>query len=104
MGSWFYLIPAAGVLALLFALVKSAGVSKQDAGNETMQEIAGHIHEGAMAFLSREYKVLAIFVVIVAVLLAVGNASQAAHRDAATRSFQGSGQRSGPRSGPRIRG
>jgi K(+)-stimulated pyrophosphate-energized sodium pump len=76
MGSWFYLIPAAGVLALLFALVKSAWVSKQDAGNEKMQEIAGHIHEGAMAFLSREYKVLAIFVVIVAVLLAVGNASQ----------------------------
>ena len=75
MGSWFYLIPAAGVLALLFALVKSAWVSKQDAGNEKMQEIAGHIHEGAMAFLAREYKVLAIFVLIVAVLLAAGNAS-----------------------------
>jgi K(+)-stimulated pyrophosphate-energized sodium pump len=75
MGSWFYLIPAAGVLALLFALAKSAWVSKQDAGNEKMQEIAGHIHEGAMAFLAREYKVLAIFVLIVAVLLAAGNAS-----------------------------
>ncbi len=75
MGSWFYLIPAAGVLALLFALVKSAWVSKQDAGNEKMQEIAGHIHEGAMAFLAREYKVLAIFVLIVAVLLAAGNAN-----------------------------
>jgi K(+)-stimulated pyrophosphate-energized sodium pump len=75
MGSWFYLIPAAGVLALLFALMKSAWVTKQDAGTEAMQEIAGHIHEGAMAFLAREYKVLAIFVVIVAVLLAVGNAN-----------------------------
>ena len=75
MGSWFYLIPAAGVLALLFALAKSAWVSKQDAGNEKMQEIAGHIHEGAMAFLAREYKVLAIFVLIVAVLLAASNAS-----------------------------
>jgi K(+)-stimulated pyrophosphate-energized sodium pump len=77
MGSWFFLIPAAGVLALLFALVKSAWITKQDAGNETMQEIAGHIHEGAMAFLAREYKVLSIFVIIVAVLLALGNANQA---------------------------
>jgi K(+)-stimulated pyrophosphate-energized sodium pump len=75
MESWFYLIPAAGVLALLFALVKSAWINKQDCGTDTMKEIAGHIHEGAMAFLAREYKVLAIFVVIVAVLLAVGNAS-----------------------------
>jgi K(+)-stimulated pyrophosphate-energized sodium pump len=75
MEGWFYLIPAAGVLALLFALVKSAWIGKQDAGTETMQEIAGHIHEGAMAFLAREYKVLSIFVLIVAVLLAVGNAN-----------------------------
>ena len=75
MGSWFYLIPGAGVLALLFALWKSAWISKQDAGNDTMQEIAGHIHEGAMAFLAREYKVLAIFVLIVAVLLSVGQAN-----------------------------
>jgi K(+)-stimulated pyrophosphate-energized sodium pump len=77
MGSWFYLIPAAGVLALVFALWKSAWITKQDAGTELMQEIAGHIHEGAMAFLAREYKVLAVFVVIVAILLAVGNAGQA---------------------------
>jgi len=76
MESWFYLIPAAGVLALLFALVKSSWIGKQDAGTDVMQEIAGHIQEGAMAFLSREYKVLAIFVVIVAVLLAIGNAAQ----------------------------
>ena len=76
MESWFYLVPAAGVLALLFALMKSRWINKQDAGTDLMQEIAGHIHEGAMAFLSREYRVLAIFVVIVAVLLAVGNAAQ----------------------------
>jgi K(+)-stimulated pyrophosphate-energized sodium pump len=78
MQSWIYLIPAAGVLALLFALVKSSWINKQDAGNDTMKEIAGHIQEGAMAFLAREYKVLSLFVVIVAVLLAVGNASQPA--------------------------
>jgi K(+)-stimulated pyrophosphate-energized sodium pump len=76
MQSWFYLIPAAGVLALLFALLKSSWINRQDAGNDTMKEIAGHIHEGAMAFLAREYKVLSIFVVVVAVLLAVGNANQ----------------------------
>jgi K(+)-stimulated pyrophosphate-energized sodium pump len=76
MESWFYLIPAAGVLALLFALLKSAWINGQDAGDDKMKEIAGHIHEGAMAFLAREYKVLSIFVVIVAVLLAIGNAQQ----------------------------
>ncbi len=76
MGSWFYLIPAAGVLALLFAIWKSSWISRQDAGTDTMQEIAGHIQEGAMAFLAREYKVLSVFVIIVAVLLAVGNARQ----------------------------
>jgi K(+)-stimulated pyrophosphate-energized sodium pump len=76
MESWFYLIPAAGVLALLFALWKSSWIGKQDAGTDLMQEIAGHIHEGAMAFLSREYRVLAIFVLIVGLLLAIGNAAQ----------------------------
>ncbi len=75
METWFYLIPLAGVLALLFALVKSTWVGKQDAGTDVMKTIAGHIHDGAMAFLSREYRVLAWFVVIVAVLLAVGNRS-----------------------------
>ena len=65
-----YLIPAAGVLALLFAAFKAQWVKSQDAGDEKMQTIAGHIHEGAMAFLSREYRVLAVFVVVVAVLLA----------------------------------
>jgi K(+)-stimulated pyrophosphate-energized sodium pump len=72
--TWFYLIPAAGVLALLYAFVKAMSINKIDAGNETMKTIAGHIQEGAMAFLAREYKVLAIFVIIVAVLLAWGNA------------------------------
>ncbi|MDX2473372.1 MAG: sodium-translocating pyrophosphatase [Candidatus Krumholzibacteria bacterium] len=73
--SVIYLIPAAGVLALVFALWKAQWVKAQDAGDEKMQTIAGHIQEGAMAFLSREYRVLAIFVVVVAVLLGVSNAS-----------------------------
>ena len=64
-------IPFFGLLALLFALYKSSWINKQDPGNDKMKEIAGHIQEGAMAFLGREYRVLSIFVVIVAVLLAV---------------------------------
>jgi K(+)-stimulated pyrophosphate-energized sodium pump len=71
-----YLIPAAGVLALAFAAYKANWVKAQDAGDDKMKTIAGHIHEGAMAFLNREYRVLAVFVVVVAVLLAFGNASQ----------------------------
>jgi K(+)-stimulated pyrophosphate-energized sodium pump len=63
----------AGVLALLFAFFKSAWINKQDAGTDKMKEIGAAVREGAMAFLSREYKVLAIFVVAVAILLIVGN-------------------------------
>jgi len=72
-----YVIPLAGVLALLFALAKSSWVNKQDGGTDKMKEIGGHIRDGAMAFLAREYKVLAIFVVVVAVALAAANATQA---------------------------
>jgi len=67
----FYLVPAFGILALLYTFFKSAWVSKQEAGNERMTEIAKYIAEGAMAFLKAEYKVLAYFVVIAALLLAV---------------------------------
>ncbi|MGD2116437.1 MAG: sodium/proton-translocating pyrophosphatase, partial [Acidobacteriota bacterium] len=71
-----YLIPLCGVAGLLFAWVRSAWVKRQDSGDETMVKIAGHIREGAMAFLGREYRVLAIFVVVVAGLLAWANAPQ----------------------------
>lgn len=68
---YFYGAIAAGVLALLFAFIKMSSIGKMSAGNERMQEIAGYIHEGAMAFLSREYKSLAVFVVAVAIILAI---------------------------------
>ncbi len=71
--SILYIAVGCGVLALAFAWMKSLWVNKQDPGTEKMQEIGAAVREGAMAFLSREYKVLAIFVVAVAVLLAVGN-------------------------------
>ncbi|NRA39875.1 MAG: sodium/proton-translocating pyrophosphatase, partial [Planctomycetes bacterium] len=68
-----YYIPAVGLLALLFAYVKARWVSSCDAGDEVMKDIANAIHEGAMAFIAREYKVLAGFVVLVAAILALAN-------------------------------
>ena len=65
MENLIYLIPAAGLLALLFTYIKSQWVSKQDVGTEKMASIAKYISDGAMAFLRAEYKILAIFVVIV---------------------------------------
>ncbi|HJS52420.1 MAG TPA: sodium-translocating pyrophosphatase [Pyrinomonadaceae bacterium] len=65
-----YLAPAFGILGLLVMAGKSAWISKQDAGDKNMQELAGHIADGAMAFLKAEWKVLSIFVVITAALLA----------------------------------
>ncbi|MEM9557311.1 MAG: sodium-translocating pyrophosphatase [Acidobacteriota bacterium] len=70
-----YAVPACGALALLFAYLRSNWINGQDMGDDTMRKLAGYIREGAMAFLSREYRVLAIFVVVVAGLLAFANAS-----------------------------
>ena len=69
-------IIGSGILALLFALWKSIWVNKQDGGNEKMVEIGQAVREGAMAFLAREYKVLAVFVIAVAVLLYFANLSE----------------------------
>ncbi len=65
-----YLVPALGILGLLVMAIKSAWVTKQDAGDKNMQELAGYIADGAMAFLKAEWKVLSIFVVFAAALLA----------------------------------
>lgn len=70
MNSLMYLIPVTGVLALVYTFMKSSWVEKQEVGSERMSKIAKFISDGAMAFLKAEYKVLAIFVVIVAILLA----------------------------------
>ena len=68
--SIIYAVPALGVLALLYTFWKSSWVSKQEVGGEKMAFIAKNIADGAMAFLRAEYRVLAIFVVVVAALLA----------------------------------
>ncbi len=73
MSELVYAAPGAGVLALLYAFWKASWVKKQDAGEANMKDIAEQIQVGAMAFLKAEYKVLAGFVVIVAVLLAFAN-------------------------------
>jgi len=59
-----------GLLALIFAFALSSGIAKKDPGNERMKEISGYIHEGAMAFLMREYKYLAGFIAVVAIVIA----------------------------------
>lgn len=69
MENLIYIIPAFGILALIYTFIKFAWVSKQDAGNEKMKNIANAIAEGAMAFLKAEYRVLAIFVIIAGILL-----------------------------------
>ena len=65
------LVLGAGGLALLFAAYLAYKVNSEDPGNERVQEIGAAIHEGAMAFLSREYKLLAVFVVIMTIILTV---------------------------------
>ncbi|MEO1051269.1 MAG: sodium-translocating pyrophosphatase [Bacteroidota bacterium] len=70
MDSIIYVIPALGVVGLVIMIVKSIWVSKQDAGDDKMAELAGHISKGAMAFLRAEWKVLTYFVIIAGLLLA----------------------------------
>ena len=68
--SIIYLVPLLGIFGLIVMAIKSAWVSKQDAGDANMKELAGYIADGAMAFLKAEWKVLSIFVVFAAALLA----------------------------------
>lgn len=64
-----FLIPAIGLLGLLITAFKSAWVSKQDAGERKMQELAGYIARGAMAFLKAEWRILGVFALIAAIFL-----------------------------------
>ena len=63
--------PILGIIGVIFAGILFSYVSKQPYGNETMKEISDMIHEGALAFLRREYTILFGFVIIVAILLAI---------------------------------
>ena len=65
------LAPIAAVIALIVAFALTKWISGRDAGNDRMKEISGYIHEGAMAFLTKEYRFMVIVVVVLAVLIAV---------------------------------
>lgn len=65
-----YLIPVLGLIGIMVMAVKSAWINKQDAGDANMKELATYISNGAMAFLKAEWRILSIFAVIAAALLA----------------------------------
>ena len=77
-----YIIPLAGLLALLFTYLRAQWVARQDPGNDRMKRIAGYITDGAMAFLRAEYSKLVWFVVAVALLLAYQGGSGGAETSA----------------------
>ena len=70
MDNMYYVI-GAGILAMLYAFWKTNWINSQDQGNDRMVKIGHSIADGAMAFLKAEYRVLGIFVIIVAILLAI---------------------------------
>jgi K(+)-stimulated pyrophosphate-energized sodium pump len=70
MNSIVYVIPAFGIVGLIAMAIKSSWVTKQHAGDANMQELAGFISKGAMAFLRAEWKILAYFAIIAGILLA----------------------------------
>jgi K(+)-stimulated pyrophosphate-energized sodium pump len=73
-----YLAPLLGIAALVFAFILAQRIEKADPGNERMKELGKAIHDGAMAFLNREYRSLIFFVIVVAVglVFAIGAAQQ----------------------------
>jgi len=76
MESYMYLVLGSGVLAMLFSFWKTSWINKQNQGSERMEKIGKSIADGAMAFLRAEYRVLAIFVAVIALLLAFAANSQ----------------------------
>ncbi|MDY4081270.1 MAG: sodium-translocating pyrophosphatase [Candidatus Metalachnospira sp.] len=72
MGNWIFIAPIVGVIALIFALFLSKKVSREEEGTDKMKEIAAAISDGAHAFLTAEYKILVIFIVVLFVLIAFG--------------------------------
>ena len=69
MAKYLFLVPIAGALALLFALFLAMKVSKAPVGTDRMKEISDSIHEGALAFLTSEYKILVVFVLVLLVVI-----------------------------------
>ncbi len=70
MNSIVYLVPAFGIIGLLYTAWKFSWVSRQEAGDENMQRLSGYIADGAIAFLKAEWRVLAMFALPTALILA----------------------------------
>ncbi|MDC7126952.1 MAG: sodium-translocating pyrophosphatase [Spirochaetales bacterium] len=71
--SILYTLLAGALIALGYALIRAIWIYKQDVKVKRLKEIGGYVSEGAMAFLSREYRVLVPFVILIAAFLAIGN-------------------------------
>lgn len=71
MSPLFYLVPAASLLALLFAFIFYRQMRKEDEGTPTMKQIAAFVREGAMAYLKQQYKVVVVVFVVLAVIFAI---------------------------------
>jgi len=74
--NYLYYVISAGIIAMLYAFWKTNWINVQEEGSDRMKQIGSSISDGAMAFLKAEYKVLAVFVIIVAILLAFAANSQ----------------------------
>ena len=72
MENWIFIAPIVGVIALIFAFFLSKKASREEAGTDRMKEIAEAISDGAHAFLTAEYRILVIFIVVLFVLIVVG--------------------------------
>ena len=77
MSSNLMYVISAGALAMLYAFWKTSWITAQDEGTNRMKQIGASITDGAMAFLKAEYRVLAVFVIAVAVLLSIANSGKA---------------------------
>ncbi|MCS7019468.1 MAG: sodium-translocating pyrophosphatase [Cytophagales bacterium] len=71
MKNLIYVLPGLGAIGLLYVFIRTAWINKQDVGSPKMAAIAARIAEGAMAFLKAEYRILAVFVLAIAILLGV---------------------------------
>jgi K(+)-stimulated pyrophosphate-energized sodium pump len=69
MDKFAIIAPLCGVIALIVAFALSSWINKIDEGNERMKEISGYIKEGAMAFLKREYRYMAVVIIILFLVL-----------------------------------
>ena len=67
----YWIIPVAGIIAILFAIYLARDVLSRDQGTDAMQDVAGTILEGAVAFIRRQYTTIAIIAVFAAVIIGI---------------------------------